>query len=84
MLRATGELAPDSFRPADGGRKTGLQPSSSGIGARTPAHYLAWHGGVAACGIGIAAGVAHSAAVPDQNFAAKTLAGYAIQQGARL
>lgn len=84
MLRATGELAPDSFRPADAGRKTGMQPPSSGIGARTPAHYLAWHDGVAACGIGIAAGVAHADAFRDQGLAAKNLAGHTIQQGARL
>ena len=84
MLRATGELAPDSFRPADGGRKTGLQPSSSGIGARTPAHYLAWHDGVAACGSSVAAGAAHAAVFRDPGLAAKNLAGHAIQQGARL
>lgn len=84
LLHATGELAPDSFRPADAGAKTGGKPSSSGIDSRTLAYYLAWHAGGAACDGDVAAGNATADIFPDRSLTAKNLAGHTIQQGARL
>lgn len=84
LLHATGELTPDSFRPADAGVKTGGNPPPSGTVSYTLAHYLAWHESVMACGGDIAAGRAAAAAFPDKNLTAKNLAGHAIEQGARL
>ncbi len=92
LLHATGELASDSFRPAaagaDSAAKTGAVPSSSGIDSRTLAHYLAWHDGVSACECEFAAGSVNTDISPDRSLikslTAKSLAGHAIQQGARL
>lgn len=89
MLRVTGELTPNSFRPAAAGGKAGGEPSLSGIDSGTLAYYLAWHDDVAAYGRyiaawNIAAGNANAKPFPDQNFTAKNLAGHTIQQGARL
>ncbi len=84
LLRATGELAPNSFRPAATGVKTGGAPPLSDIDSHTLAHYLAWHDAVTAGGRDITAGDANVDAFPDQSLTAKNLAGHAIQQGARL
>ncbi len=84
MLHATGELTPDSFRPANANPKTGGELSSSGIDSDTLAYYLAWHDSVTACGGDIAAGRPTADTLSDKNLTAKKLAGHAIQQGARL
>jgi outer membrane protein TolC len=84
LLHATGELAPNSFRPTAAGGKTNVESSSSNIDAGTLAHYLAWHDSITACGGEIAAASTSANAFPDQNLTAKNLAGHAIQQGARL
>jgi len=84
LLRATGDLTPDSFRPADAGAKTGTNPSSSGLGPDTLAQYLAWHHSVTACGDDLAAGSATVDVLPAKKLAAKNLAGHTSQQGARL
>lgn len=88
MLRATGDLAPDSFRPVDAGKKASVEPSSSGIDSRTIAQYIAWHYSETTCGDDTAAGNANTDNFPKhlfkQRLTAKDLAEHAIQQGARL
>lgn len=84
LLRATGELAPDSFRPAEAGSKTDVESSSSGIDSRRLARYLAWHYSEMMC-CDDRAGVHRNAGIsPDKKLAEKGPAGHAIQHGARL
>lgn len=84
LLRAIGELGPDSFKPADAGEKTGEGVSSSGIEAHTLAQYLAWHRCGMVCG-GEAVFLNVNAGVPDrQELTTAKLVRQSIQQGARL
>lgn len=80
LLRATGELAADSFRPSAAGKKSGAEHSSSGIDPHTLAQYLSWHRCAMTCG-GEPANVGIS---PRQRLTATGLPGHSIQQGARL
>jgi outer membrane protein TolC len=84
LLRAIGELEPDSFKPADAGEKTGAGDSSSGIEAHTLAQYLAWHRCGMVCG-GEAILLNVNAGSPDrQELTPTKLTRQSIQQGARL
>lgn len=82
LLRVIGELAADSFRPADVGKKSAVEHSSSGIDPRTLAQYLAWH----RCGMSCdGETVARKADTrTHQQLATTGLPGQSIQQGTRL
>jgi outer membrane protein TolC len=84
LLHATGELAPDSFKPMDAGKKTVTGRSSSTIDPRTLAQYLAWHRGETACGGEPAARHASTTISLRQRLAATGHPEHAIEQGARL
>lgn len=84
LLRAIGELAPDSFRPSAMDKKSGAEHSSPGIDPHTLAQYLSWHRCGMTCGgepIGQNANIGIS---PRQRLTATDLPGHSIQQGARL
>src|SRR5574340_598216 len=76
MLHATGELAPDSFRPADAGATTDGKPFTTGSESGTLARYLAWHDSVTACGVGIAEVSPIADTFPAKHLTAKNLAGH--------
>lgn len=88
LLRASGELAPDSFRPpaarTDAGVNAGDAPSASATDSGTLAHDLAWHDSVSTGGGGIADAATIADAFPGKNLTANNGAGRAIEQGARL
>jgi len=84
LLHATGELAPDSFRPADIAAKTNGKPFATGRDSATLARYLAWHDSVTACGVDLAEASPIADTYPAKHLTAKNLAGHAIQPGARL
>ncbi|PWB59607.1 MAG: TolC family protein, partial [Nitrosomonadales bacterium] len=84
LLRAMGELAPGSFRPAEAGKKSGAAHSSSGIDPRTLEQYLSWHRCSMTCGGAPLAQNANSGISSRQRFAATGLSGHSIQQGAKL
>lgn len=82
LLRAIGELAPDSFRPPAAGKKSGAEHSSSGIDPHTLTQYLSWHRCGMDCG---GEPIALNAYVsPRQRLTATGLPGHSTQQGARL
>ncbi|MCD6707357.1 MAG: TolC family protein [Thiobacillus sp.] len=82
LLRVIGELAADSFRPADTGKKSAVEHSSSGIDPRTLAQYLAWHHCGMSCDGEAAARKADTRT--HQQLATTGLPGQSIQQGTRL
>ena len=82
LLRVIGELAADSFRPADAGKKSAVEHSSSGIDPRTLAQYLAWHHCGMSCDGEAAARKADTRT--HQQLATTGLPGQSIQQGTRL
>jgi len=84
LLRVIGELAPDSFRPAEAGKKTAVEHSFSGINPRTLAQYLAWHHCGMSCGGEAVAQKADTGISPHQRLTTTGLPGQSIQQGARL
>lgn len=84
LLRVTGELAPDSFRPSAVGKKSGAEHSPSGMDPRTLTQYLVWHRCSMACGGEPIVLNANVGASSRQGFTATGLSGHAIQQGARL
>lgn len=82
LLRAIGELAPDSFRPPAAGKKFGVEHSSSGIDPHTLTQYLSWHRCGMDCG---GEPIALNAYVSSrQRLTATGLPGHSTQQGARL
>lgn len=83
LLRVIGELAADSFRPADAGKKSAVEHSSSGIDPRTLAQYLAWHH-CGSCDGEAVAQKADTGSSSHQRFTTTGLPGQSIQQGARL
>lgn len=82
LLRVIGELAADSFRPADVGKKSAVEHSSSGIVPRTLAQYLAWHRWGMSCDGEAVARKADTRTHP--RLATTDLPGPSIQQGTRL
>lgn len=84
LLRAIGELAADSFRPAEADKKSGLEHSSSGIDPRTLAQYLAWHRCGMSCGDEPIDRNMNAGISPHLRLTTTGLPGQSIQQGARL
>jgi outer membrane protein TolC len=84
LLRVTGKLAPDSFRPSAVDKKSGAEHSSSGIDPRTLAQYLAWHHCGMTCGGEPIVQKANTSISSHQRLTATGLSGHAIQQGAKL
>jgi hypothetical protein len=84
LLRVTGELAPDSFRPPAVDKKSGAEYSPSGMDPRMLAQYLLWHRCSMACGGEPIVRNANVGASSRQRVTATGLSGHAIQQGARL
>ncbi len=84
LLRVIGELAADSFRPTDVGKKSAVGHSSSGIDPRTLAQYLAWHHCGMSCDDETVAQKADVGASSRQRLTAAGLPGQSIQQGTRL
>ncbi|MFA5371514.1 MAG: TolC family protein [Sideroxydans sp.] len=84
LLRATGELAADSFRPAATSKKSGAEHSSIGIDPHTLVQYLTWHRCGLTCGGKPAGQNANASTSPRQRLAATNLPGHSILQGVRL
>ncbi|NDP39997.1 MAG: TolC family protein [Rhodoferax sp.] len=83
LLRAIGELAPDSFRPAVGDKKSGAEHSSSDVDSYILTQYLSWHGCGTTCGGESIAQKASVGISPHQKLTATDHPGHSIQQGAR-
>lgn len=84
LLRAIGELDPDSFRPPAAGKKSGAEHSLSGIDPHTLTQYLSWHCGGMDCGGEPINRNANVGISPRQRLTATGLPGHSTQQGARL
>jgi outer membrane protein len=84
LLRAIGELAPDSFRPAVADKKSGEKHSSSDIDSHALTQYLSWHRCGMTCGGESIAQNANVGISPHQKLTATDHPGHSIQQGARL
>ncbi len=84
LLRATGELAPDSFKPPAEGKPPVAAPSSSATEPQKLSTYLAWHRCGTRC-TGTHRGQDAPADLPlQQSFTATGVARHSIQQGASL
>lgn len=88
LLRATGELAPGSFKPP-AARNTPAAAAASGPATGAVAQYLAWHrcGGPCDADLGAAGASAargHAVAPARQDVGAAGQARRSIQQGAKL
>lgn len=84
LLRAIGELAPDSFSPSAADKKSGAEHSLSGIDPHTLTQYLSWHRCGMTCGGEPIAQNANAGISPRQRLTATDLPGNSIQLGARL
>jgi len=80
LLRATGELAPDSFKPPAKDTPPGATPSSSAIEPRSLSTYLAWH----RCGMRWTGAPNGQDAPVDLPAQQSCVARHSIQQGASL
>lgn len=83
LLRAIGELAPDSFRPAVADKKFGAEHSSSDVDSHTLTQYRSWHGCGMTCGGESIAQKANVGISPHPQLTATDHPGHSIQQGAR-
>lgn len=83
LLRAIGELAPDSFRPAVAEKKFGAKHSSSDVDSHTLTEYLSWHGCGMTCDGETIVQKANVGISPHPQLTATDYPGHTIQQGAR-
>lgn len=84
LLRATGELAPGSFRPAAAGKKSSGADTASSPATSTLGHYLAWHRCGMDCNDDPITGSGESDSPSRQNLGTTGLSRRFVQQGARL
>ena len=82
LLRSIGELAPDSFRPVQQGRKVDADKAAPGSDRNVLAQYLAWHR-CGSCGGDLVVAGAAAGISARPGFDGENLSAYAIEQGAR-
>lgn len=83
LLRAIGELAPDSFRSTVAEKKLGAEHSSLAVDSHTLTQYFSWHGCGMTCGGESVAQKASVGISSNQKLTATDHPGQSIQQGAR-